>query len=78
MGHPYDLCTVLVFTEAGGVFEHPLGGPLVVPIDTTSPCSWVAYANEHLAALVRPVLARHLRAAMARPGAGPAVDPAES
>ena len=78
VGHPYDLCTVLVFTEAGGVFEHPLGGPLVVPIDTTSPCSWVAYANEHLAALVRPVLARHLRAAMARPGAGPAVDPAES
>lgn len=66
VGHPYDLCTVLVFTEAGGVFEHPLGGPLDVPLDTTSPCSWVAYANPTLADLVRPVLDRHLRAVTGR------------
>src|SRR5690606_4690835 len=54
--HPYDVCTALVLTEAGGVFEDPRGGPVDVPLDTTTPVVWVAYANEALAATVRPVL----------------------
>jgi fructose-1,6-bisphosphatase/inositol monophosphatase family enzyme len=56
--HPYDLCTSLVLTEAGGVFEDPRGGPVDVPLDTTSPVTWIAYANETLAGQVRPVLRR--------------------
>jgi fructose-1,6-bisphosphatase/inositol monophosphatase family enzyme len=57
-GHPYDVCTALVLREAGGVFEDPRGGPVEVPLDTTTPVTWVAYANEGLAARVRPVLRR--------------------
>jgi fructose-1,6-bisphosphatase/inositol monophosphatase family enzyme len=56
--HPYDVCTALCLTEAGGVFEDPRGGPVDVPLDTTSPVTYVAYANEGLARLVRPVLRR--------------------
>lgn len=56
--HPYDVCTALVLTEAGGVFEDPRGGPVNVPLDTTTPVTWVAYANEALARRVRPVLRR--------------------
>jgi fructose-1,6-bisphosphatase/inositol monophosphatase family enzyme len=56
--HPYDVCTALVLTEAGGVFEDPRGGPVDVPLDTTTPVAWVAYANPMLAARVRPVIAR--------------------
>jgi fructose-1,6-bisphosphatase/inositol monophosphatase family enzyme len=59
--HPYDVCTALVLTEAGGVVEDPRGGPVDVPLDTTSPVTWVAYANERLAALVRPALARLIK-----------------
>jgi fructose-1,6-bisphosphatase/inositol monophosphatase family enzyme len=56
--HPYDVCTALVLTEAGGVFEDPRGGPVDVPLDTTTPVTWVAYANDTLAGWVRPVLRR--------------------
>jgi hypothetical protein len=56
--HPYDVCTALVLTEAGGVFEDPRGGPVDVPLDTTTAVTWIAYANETLAAMVRPVLRR--------------------
>ena len=34
------------------------GAPLDAPLDTTSPISWVGYANPTLAALARPVLQR--------------------
>jgi hypothetical protein len=63
-GHPYDICTALVLTELGGVFEDPLGAPFDCPLDTTTPVAWVAYANEELAALVRPALARALDATL--------------
>ena len=54
--HPYDICTALLLQEAGGVVEQPDGSPLGAPLDTTSPVAWVGYANESLAARVRPVL----------------------
>jgi hypothetical protein len=62
--HPYDVATGFLLAEAGGRFEDPWGAPVTVPLDTTSPVLWVAYANPALAAIVRPalaaVLARHL------------------
>jgi len=57
VAHPYDVCTALVVTESGGVFEDPWGGPVDVPLDTTSPVAFMAYANPELAAGVRPALA---------------------
>jgi fructose-1,6-bisphosphatase/inositol monophosphatase family enzyme len=54
--HPYDICTALILTEAGGVVEHPLGGPVKAPLDTTSPVAWVGYGNPGLARTIRPVL----------------------
>ncbi len=59
--HPYDICTALLLQEAGGVVESPDGGPLRAPLDTTTPVSWIGYANPHLARLVRPALRRVLR-----------------
>jgi fructose-1,6-bisphosphatase/inositol monophosphatase family enzyme len=55
--HPYDLCTSMLLTEAGGVVTDPWGRPLDAPLDTTSPVAWVGYANETLAAQISPVLA---------------------
>ena len=56
--HPYDICTAMILTELCGVVETPEGRPLDAPLDTTSPISWVVYANATLAALARPVLQR--------------------
>jgi hypothetical protein len=56
--HPYDICTELVLTEAGGVVEAPDGRKLAAPLDTTSAVSWVGFANAHLARLARPLLRR--------------------
>ena len=58
--HPYDICTALLLTEAGGVVETPDGRPLRVPLDTTSAVAWAGYANPALARHVRPVLRRLL------------------
>lgn len=54
--HPYDACAWLVLEKAGVVYEHPLGGFPDALLDTTSGIAWVAYANETLASLARPVL----------------------
>ena len=54
--HPYDICTGLLLTEAGGVLEAPDGPPRDAPLDTTWPVAWMGYANETLARLARPVL----------------------
>lgn len=59
--HPYDICIALLFEGAGGVIEAPLGGQLKAPLDTTSPVSWIGYANPYLARLARPVIRRVLR-----------------
>ena len=58
--HPYDVCTAMLLTEAGGVVTDPWGDPLDAPLDTTSPVAWVGYANEALAAWIGPVLAQVL------------------
>lgn len=58
--HPYDACTWLVLRKAGVVFEHPLGGFPDARLDTSSGVTWIAYANEKLASLARPVLTRIL------------------
>lgn len=54
--HPYDICTSLLLTEAGGLVESPDGGPISVPLNTTAPVAWVGYANHRLASSIRPVL----------------------
>ena len=54
--HPYDVAVGLLLKEAGCVYKSPWGGEVDAPLDTTSPVSWVAYANEDLAALICPVL----------------------
>ncbi len=56
--HPYDVCTALLLAEAGIIFEKPEGGPVDTRLDLTSPVAWVAYANQALAELARPVLRR--------------------
>ena len=59
--HPYDVAGALLLSEAGVIYEHPLGGFPDAPLDTTSAVAWVAYANATLASLARPVLQRVLR-----------------
>lgn len=59
--HPYDIAAVLIAIELGVVMEQPDGSPLTAPMDTTSPVSWVGYANRELAELIRPKLALVLR-----------------
>jgi fructose-1,6-bisphosphatase/inositol monophosphatase family enzyme len=59
--HPYDICTAMLLEEAGGIVETPEGRALAVPLDTTSPVTWMGYANATLARKVRPVLRRILR-----------------
>lgn len=63
--HPYDLCTALVARAAGIVVEKPDSSKLDIPLDTTTPVSWVAYANETLANKLRPLvntlIAKHFR-----------------
>ncbi|MFH1499564.1 MAG: inositol monophosphatase [Verrucomicrobiota bacterium] len=59
--HPYDLCSALLLTEAGGVVADPRGGALRAPLDTTTSVAWAGYANPALARRVGPVLRRLLR-----------------
>ncbi len=56
--HPYDICTAMLLQEAGGIIEAPDGSPLDIPLDTVTPVAWMGYANETLAAQVRPILRR--------------------
>lgn len=54
--HPYDVVCALLLEEAGCIIEYPDGSPLDCPLDTTSSVNWVAYANQDLAAHIRPAL----------------------
>jgi hypothetical protein len=54
--HPYDVAGALVLQESGVILESPDGSPMDGPLDTTSPISWVGYANSKLADHIRPVL----------------------
>lgn len=58
--HPYDVAAALVLSEAGIIYESPYGGFPDAPLDTTSPVSWLAFANPTLADTLRPVLHRAL------------------
>ena len=62
--HPYDLATELIARESGVVVEDPWGEELAPPLDTTTPCAWVGYAN----AAIRDQVAPHLRAVLAEAG----------
>lgn len=55
--HPYDICTAMLLTEAGGVVTDPWGRPLEAPLDNHTAVAWVGYANEALASRIGPVLA---------------------
>ena len=63
--HPYDICTGFLLNEAGAILETPDGKPVDAPLDTTSPVSWIAYANSTLAEKVRPVLRKVLKEILA-------------
>ncbi|MGC1481219.1 MAG: hypothetical protein WA771_11985 [Chthoniobacterales bacterium] len=56
--HPYDLATALLLTEAGITYETPFGDFPDSPLDTTSGVSWLAFANDELAAIARPVFTK--------------------
>lgn len=56
--HPYDCCTALIVEAAGGVIVDPFGRPLDCPLDTTTPVSWIGFANRSLADRVLAVLPR--------------------
>src|SRR5690606_26364312 len=60
MCHPYDVCTMMLLQEAGGVVEAPDGSTLDALLDVTSPVAWIGFANENLAKQVRPILRRLL------------------
>jgi hypothetical protein len=59
--HPYDVATALLLEEAGCIIEQPDGSPLNCPLDTTTPVTWVAYANKTLADAMRPALQEVIR-----------------
>lgn len=59
--HPYDICTALLFQEAGGIVETPEGKPLRTKLDTTSPVAWLGYANSALARQARPMLRKLMK-----------------
>lgn len=54
--HPYDLCTYLVAVEAGCAISDLTGGSLRYPLDTTTDCGWIGYANPSLREAIEPVL----------------------
>jgi hypothetical protein len=52
--HPYDLAGLWVARAAGAVIEALPSGPLDVPLDVTTPVAWQGFANEAVAAALRP------------------------
>ena len=51
--HPYDLAAFVVARAAGVIVEALPPGPLLFPIDTSTPVAWAAYANEQIATQLR-------------------------
>ncbi|OWY63389.1 hypothetical protein B7486_53380, partial [cyanobacterium TDX16] len=50
----YDLAALVLARAAGVLVEALPPGPLHVPLDTDTPVAWAAYANEQVAARLRP------------------------
>ena len=55
----------LRLAELGSIFKDPFGGPVDVPLDTTTPVAYMAYANPTLAEPIRPALRDAITAAPA-------------
>lgn len=53
---PYDLCAWVIPAEAGATITRSGSQPLNFPIDTTTDCSWVGYANSDIRAEIEPLL----------------------
>jgi Inositol monophosphatase family len=58
--HPYDCAALLVAQEAGVIITDAHGQTLDTPLDTTSPVSWIGYANATIRARVEPVIQKFL------------------
>jgi hypothetical protein len=58
---PYDLCTELIAHSLGVAVTGPDGKRVNAPLDTTTPVSWIGYANDQLRQLAEPVLMALLR-----------------
>ena len=65
--HPYDICTALILEELGGVVCDLAGNPLKAPLDTTSPVTWIGYANITLANLAHPILQEVVKEVLSNP-----------
>lgn len=59
--HPYDICTELIARELGVVVVDGNGHSLDIPLNTTTPVTWVGYANPALQTLLQPALQAALR-----------------
>lgn len=44
--HPYDLATHVIATALGVILTDTSGGPLRYPLDNSTSCGWIGYANE--------------------------------
>ena len=54
--HPYDLCTELIARKSGVIITDQNGQPVNYPLNTTTDCSWIGYANKILYQNVEPAL----------------------
>jgi len=54
--HPYDLCTELIAREAGVMITDEFGLGLRSRLNTDANVAWIGYANEHIRAVVEPIL----------------------
>jgi hypothetical protein len=52
--HPYDLAAIVVARASGAIVEALPPGPLDVPLDCTTDVAWAGYADEDVAARLRP------------------------
>ncbi len=59
--HPYDLSTSLIAQEAGVEVTDANGNPPRYPLDVTTECAWIGYANTAIRRTVEPVLQAVLR-----------------
>lgn len=53
--HPYDMAALLIAEEATIIITDVNGNKLDAPMDTTSPVSWIAYANQDIQQEVSPL-----------------------
>jgi fructose-1,6-bisphosphatase/inositol monophosphatase family enzyme len=59
--HPYDCATMLIAEEAGVIITDETGRPVDGPLDTTTPLSWISYANLSLRQRIEPLVREFLR-----------------